>query len=135
MKLENNEYYIELDDVINNSEFSEKELTDVYGEAIDFHLKNASSKVYSIMYGVFGGRDKERQYKAIRYMINNDEIKQRGIREATIEYMRGALYSGMDLNAYTSTGATYSVEVVNILKRYGLWIKATIEYQDEDIEE
>lgn len=133
MKLENNEYYIEKDDVLNNSEFTEIDLTQTYGANLEYHLRNASSKVYSIMYSAFGGRDKTRQYRALRYMINNDEIKQRGIREAIIEYIRGALYSGMDLNAYTKSGATYSDEVVNILKRYGLWIKAQIDYLDEDL--
>lgn len=133
MKLVNSEYQIEKDDVLNNSEFMETDLTEVYGEKLEYSLINASNKVYSIMYSAFPGIDKERQIAAIQYMINNDEVKQRGIREAIIEYLRGALYSGMDLNLYLASGASYSTELVNILKRYGLWIVAKIDYRDEDI--
>lgn len=133
MKLENNEYYIELDDVINNSEFDETELKETYGEAIEYHLKNASSKVYSIIYSAYGGRDRMKQYSAMRYMINNDEEKQRGLRNAIIEYVRGAVYSGMDLKAYTSTDATHSQEVINILDKYGLWIKSEIMTLDGEL--
>jgi hypothetical protein len=134
MNLVGTEYQITKDEVINNSEFSDSELVEVYGEAIDFYLKNASSKVYSIMYSAFRGIDKERQYAAIRYILNNDEDKIAGLRDAIIEYIRGAMYSGMDLNLYLQTGASHSVEVINILKKHGLWIVAKIEYTDEEIE-
>ena len=134
MNLVGTEYQITKDEVINNSEFLESDLTDVYGEAIDFYLKNASSKVYSIMYSAFRGIDKERQYAALRYILNNDEDKIAGLRDAIIEYIRGAMYSGMDLNLYLQTGASHSKEVVNILKKHGLWIVAKIEYTDEEIE-
>lgn len=134
MNLVGTEYQITKDEVINNSEFSDSELVEVYGEAIDFYLKNASSKVYSIMYSAFRGIDKERQYAAVRYILNNDVNKIAGLRDAIIEYIRGAMYSGMDLNLYLQTGASHSVEVVNILKKHGLWIVAKIEYTDEEIE-
>jgi hypothetical protein len=134
MNLVNLEYQITKDEVIDNSEFSETELTDVYGGALDFHLKDASSKTYSIMYSAFPGINKERQNIAIRYMIGEDEKKQNGLREAIIEYIRGAMYSGMDLNLYLANGMAYSSEIINILKRNGLWIVAMIEYTDEDIE-
>jgi len=131
---ENNEYLITKDEVIDNSEFSDNELVEVYGEAIDFYLKTASSKTYSIMYSAFIGINKERQYAAIRYMLEQDTTKVTGLRDAIIEYIRGAMYSGMDLNLYLGSGATYSPELVNILKKHGLWIVAKIDYADEDIE-
>ncbi len=143
MKLENNEYYIERDDLLNYSEFTETDLTDVYGGALDFHLKVASRKVYSIMYSIYGGKERERQYKAMRYMINNDETKQLGIREAIIEYIRGTMYSGMDMKDYLPSSSIeerqanlveYPPLVRNILQEKGLWIKAQIVYLDEDIE-
>lgn len=143
MKLENNEYYIERDDLLNYSEFTETDLTEVYGEKLEFHLKVASRKVYSIMYSAYGGKERERQYAVMRYMINNDETKQLGIREAIIEYIRGAMYSGMDLQDYLPSNsieeriknqAVYPPIVKEILREKGLWIKAQIVYLDEDIE-
>jgi|LGOV01.1.fsa_nt_gb uncharacterized protein YgfB (UPF0149 family) len=132
MELTNNEYIIELDDVINNSEFEETDLKEVYGDSIDFFLEDASSKVYSIMYSAFPGIDKERQYAGIQYLINNDEDKIAGLQKAIIEYIRGDLSMGLGLNLYTDK-KHYSDEVVNILKRNGLWIVAELQYQDEDI--
>lgn len=134
MKLVDNEYQIEKDDVLNNSEFSESELVDTYGEKLEYYLKVASQRVYSIMYSAYGGVGKERQYEILRYMINNDEKKQIGLREAIIEYIRGAVYTGMDLNQYTKNGgASYSDEVIAILKRYRLYVKATLVCQDEEL--
>ena len=132
MILENEEYYIEIDDIINNSEFTDKDLTDVYGEKIEWSLKDASSKVYSIIYGAFTGIDKPRQNKAIRYLINNDEDRQLGLRKAIIEYVRGDLSIGLGLGLYTDK-QHYSKEVVSILKRYGMWRVAKIVYRDEDL--
>jgi len=135
MELQSNlEYLITKDEVIDNSEFTESDLNEVYGEALEFYLKNASSKTTSIMYSAFVGIDKQRQYAAIRYMLAQDATKVIGLRDAMIEYIRGAMYSGMDLNQYLQTGASHSVEVVNILKKHGLWIVAKIEYTDEEIE-
>jgi len=143
MKLVNNQYEIEKDDILNNSEITNTDLTDVYGEKMEFHLKVASRKVYSIMYTVYGGKERERQYKVMRYMINNSKDMQRGIREAIIEYIRGALVSGMDLKDYLPSAsieerkenlASYPPMVKNILEENGLWIKRQILYQDEDIE-
>ena len=56
------------------------------------------------------------------------------MREAIIEYIRGALYSGMDLREYTDQKPSYSVTVIDIFKENGLWVRAEIQYRDEDIE-
>lgn len=133
MNLVNNEYQITKDEVLDNSEFSDSELVDVYGESLEFQLKNASSKVYSIMYSAFRGIDKERQYAALRYMLEQDSTKVDGLRDAIIEYIRGTMYTGMDLNMYLQSGVSHSQEVINILKKHGLWIVAKIDYRDEDI--
>ena len=132
MELSNNEYYVTVDDVINNSEFTEDDLQQAYGDKIEFYLKDLSSKTYSIMYGAYRGIHRERQRTALQYIINNDESKQNAILKAIIEYIRGDISIGLSLNLYTD-GKSYSEEVVNILKRNGLWIVATIEYNDEDI--
>ena len=142
MKLENNQYYIEKDDILEHSEFEETDLTEVFGEKLEYHLKVASKKIYSIMYSAYGGKERERQYKIMRYMINNSEDMQRGIRDAIIEYIRGALITGMDLKDYLPSAsieerklniATYPPMVKYILEENGLWIKRQIMYQDDDI--
>ena len=50
MNLVNEEYQITKDEVINNSEFTEDDLTEVYGESIEYYLKTASSKTYSVVF-------------------------------------------------------------------------------------
>ncbi len=132
MQLENSEYYIELDDIINNSEFTEKDLTDVYGEKVDYFIQDASSKVYSIMYSAFPGMDKAKQIAGLQYLINNSDTLQAGLQKAIIEYIRGDLSMGLGLGLYADK-QHYSNEVVNILKRNNLWIVAALEYRDEDI--
>lgn len=142
MQLENNEYYIERDDILNNSEFTETELTEVFGEKLEFNLKLASRKVYLIMNSMYGGKEKERQYAILRYMINNDETKQRGIMGAIIEYVRGSMYTGMDMQDYLPSSsieermknqAVYPPMVKDILLQYIPLIKVQIIYNDEDI--
>ena len=133
MQLENNEYYLEIDDVVNNSEFDENDLTEVYGQKVDFFLKDVSSKVYSIMYSAYPGVNKERQRAVLQYMINNDTDKKNAIEKAMIEYVRGDLSVGMGMGLYLDK-KHYSQEIVHILKRNGLWIIAEIQYKDEDIE-
>ena len=134
MILENTEYYIEVDDIINGSEFSNEDLVSVYGEGLEWSLKDASSKVYSIMYGAFTGIDKPRQNTAIRYLISKDDNKVLGLKKAIIEYVRGELSIGMGLGLYVDK-KHYSTEVVSLLKRYGLWRVALIVYRDEDLDD
>ena len=133
MELLNNEYYITLQDVLDNSEFTEPDLIRVYDEKIDYHLKDISSKVYSIMYSAYRGIKKERQVAGLQYIINNDTDKQAGLLKAMVEYVRGDMLNGLGLAMYEGKGY-YSNEVINILKRNGLWIVAELNYLDSDIE-
>lgn len=134
MELENYEYYITKDDVINNSEFVETELTDVFGEKVDFFLKDISSKVYSIIYSAYRGVNKDKQYKGIRHLINNDTDKIAILQKAIIEYIRGEMAIGMGLNLYMNK-KHYSDEIISILKRGDMWIVAELTYREEDIDE
>jgi len=133
MTLTNGQYIITKDEVIDNSEFTEADLTEVYGEAIEFYLINASKKTYNILYSAYRGVNKGRQRLALQYIINNDSDKQVTIREAIIEYIRGAMYSGMDLKEYLDVKPNFSHSVIDILKQDDLWIVAEYYYQDEDI--
>jgi hypothetical protein len=134
MELENYEYYITKDDVLDNSEFTEPELSEVFGDKIDFYLKDISSKVYSIIYSAYRGVNKDKQYKGIRHLINNDTNKIAVLQKAIIEYIRGEMAIGMGLNLYMGK-KHYSDEIINILKRGDLWIVAELTYNDEDIDE
>ena len=134
MTTDNGQYLTTKNEVLNNSEFTEADLTDVYGEGLEFSLKLASRKTYNIMYSAYRGVNKGRQRLALNYMIAQDTTKQDTIRDATIEYIRGALSSGMDLKEYLVEKPNYSKSVIDILKQNDLWIVAEIQYQDEDIE-
>jgi hypothetical protein len=81
----------------------------------------------------YRGVNKGRQRLALQYIINNDSDKQVTIREAIIEYIRGAMYSGMDLKEYLDVKPNFSHSVIDILKQDDLWIVAEYYYQDEDI--
>lgn len=143
MLLENDKYLLELDDVLNNSEFVTTDLTDVFGEKVKYYLKSFSMKTYSIMYSAYRGIHRERQKAWLNWFIQQDETRQDAMRDAAIEYIRGAIYSGMDMQDYlpsssveerTKNEMVYPPMVRDILKENGLWILATIQYLDEDIE-
>lgn len=130
----NGQYIINIDDVLNNSELTETELTEIYGERIDEHLINASNKIYNIMFSASPHFYRKRNADYIKYVIQNDTDKQNAIRAAIIEYVRGAWYSGMDLRAYENDKEQYSPFVKDILKENDLWIVSQIQYNDSDIE-
>lgn len=132
--LDTGQYRIEENDIINNSEIMQEDLADLYDERVDMQLINASRKVYSVMYNAYRGIERERQRLALNYMIRNDTAKQDAIRDAIIEFIRGALLSGMDLNEYTGDAKYYSNSVKNILRENGLYVYGTISYRDEEIE-
>lgn len=128
---DNNEYYIEVNDVINNSEFTESDLTDTFGEKINEHLKNLSAKTYRVLYSAYSGWNIEQQKLELKELINDNEDKQQVMLEAIVEYIRGAVYSGLDLQVYLGKKG-YSAEVVDILRQGGLWFVRDIQ-ADESI--
>jgi len=122
---DNNEYTVTIDDVIDNSEFSNSELVDVLGEGIEYHLTNMSKKTYRVMYSAYNGWNIEQQMLEMQEIINNNEDKQQVMLEAIVEYVRGAMYSGLDLQIYMGNKG-YSTELKDILRMGGLWIKGEI---------
>ena len=128
---DNGEYYVTIDDVINNSEFTEEDLTSILGENIDKVLENLSARTYRVMYSAYNGWEQEQQKKELQYIINNNVSKQDTICDAIIEYIRGAVYSGLDLQVYQGNKG-YSQEVKDILYSGGLWIIAEIMADDEN---
>jgi len=133
MELVNDQYLLELKDILDNSEFTEADLNEVYGEKLEYHLKNISFKTYSIMYNAYRGLSRERQRTVLNWIIQQDEDKQNAMRDAMIEYLRGAMITGMDLKDYQGNDKTYSDMLKYILRENGLWILAEIVYRDEDL--
>ena len=143
MKLVNGKYLLEIDDVLNNSELTQTDLDDVFGEKVEYWLKSCSQKTYSIMYSAYRGIHRDRQRLWLNWFIQQADDRKDVMRDAAIEYVRGAVYSGMDMQDYlpsssieerVSNAAEYPPMLKNILRENGLWILATIEYLDEDIE-
>lgn len=138
MRLLNDEYILELNDVIKNSEIEELDLKNIFGERYKFDLARLSKKTYQVMYSAYRGTRRLRQQKALRYMIKNNEDYKRIMLEAQIDYVRGALLNGMDLRVYENDGngnVMHPKSVVDILRSGGLWILGEIEYVDSDIDE
>jgi hypothetical protein len=133
MTLTNGIYIMGIDDVINNSEITEVDLTRIYGDNVESHLANASKKVYQIYHNSYRGLNQQRQVAFMDWWIEQDTTRQNIIRDAVIEYIRGALYSGIDLNIYISDKKAYSEHVIQTLRDGGLWFPQTINYEDEDI--
>jgi hypothetical protein len=127
---DNNEYYIEVNDILNNSEFTEPELTDVFGEKIDEHLKNISAKTYRVLYSAYSGWNIDQQKLELQEIINGSDTKKQVMLEAIVEYVRGAVYSGLDLQVYLGKKG-YSQEVIDILRQGGLWYVAEIQARDD----
>jgi hypothetical protein len=117
----NNEYSITLTEVIDGSEFTEAELVDTFGEGIEGHLNNISRKTYRALYSAYCGWEIDQQVLELQEIINLSETKQDVMKEAMIEYVRGAMYSGLDLQVYLG-GKGYSEELKDILYAGGLWI-------------
>ena len=136
MKLVNDEYVIEINDILNNSEIDEVDLSETFGDKYKLHLARISSRTYHDMYSAFIGPSHrlEKQTKALRYIIKNDENKQNGLMMAMIENLREALITGGDLKEYEN-GVRIVLDVVKSrLESVGLWRVAEISYREEDIE-
>ena len=133
MKLVNDEYVLEIDDILNNSEIEENDLSETFGDKYDLHLTQLSRKTYRAMYSAYAGVEKTRQNKALRYMINNSDDYKNVLMQAMIEYVRGAIISGIDLKEYEDE-TLYPHNVKQELRNGGLWIINKIQYQDEEID-
>lgn len=142
MKLKNDKYLLEIDDIINHSEFTEADVTSVFKEKTEFSLENIGEKVYRIAYSAYTGYDKKRQRVWFNWYVKQNQDRIDAMRDAQIEYLRGELITGMGLQDYLPSSsieerkknkAAYPPMVKDILEENGLWKQATIEYRDEDL--
>jgi len=142
MELVNGKYLIEVDDILNNSELTITDLNDTFGEQLEYWLKNLSQKTYRVMYSAYRGIHRERQRVWLDWFIQQSISRQEALRDAIIEYVRGSVYSGMDMQDYLPSNSIeerkankgiYPPHVREILKENGLWILATVQYLDEEL--
>lgn len=134
MEILNNQYYATGQDIINRTLYEEEDLKDVFGDRYDVEIQNLSQEVYDIMLSAYVGIDKDRQLKALEYMINQSTSKQQALLNAIIELVKGAVTSGLDSEKYVSGEYVYPKSVIAKLKNGGLWIVSKIDYRDSDIE-
>ena len=98
-----NETYITIDDVINETSFTSKDIQDKLGEQFDRVVeRDLSRAVYRYLHGLRRGFDNDRQTRILNALIFNNRTYQRGLKLAMVELVKGAMYTGMDLNAYSA---------------------------------
>ena len=134
MELVGTQYYLEINDIVQHTNYTSE---DIAQHNID--LKMLSRDVYRVLYNLGSTRNKEQHRKKIdQYIIENN--KSEGLMFVMIEFLRGALVSGKDLNAYTNdmilnmrTGAmveknSYSRTVKEEAKSQGLYFPGEIRW-------
>lgn len=95
------EYYITLDAVTNYTTYNSQELSLVFGNDVDKGIKNISHSIYRLIYLWRKGEGRTEHIKYMRKKIyNNANGEVNALMLAMIEAVKGAIESGMDLNAY-----------------------------------
>lgn len=133
MKLKNDEYIIEIDDILNNSSIDETDLVEEFGDNYDKALFELSRKTYRAIYKSYRGIDREVQAKAIRYMIKNSENLKTGLMYAIIEYVRWALTTGQDIQEYVDGKFMIPSFLEDELRHNGLWFAGKIQYVESQL--
>lgn len=91
------EYYLKPEGLIKNTLYSQSDLIAILGADLDKVCKFASQRIYREAYQTNYNR------QAIQYKIYiNAEDERQTLYEAIIEYLKGALESGMDMRVYTT---------------------------------
>lgn len=106
-----NQFYLTMSDVVSNTQFNSNEIAE---QNID--LKEISQATYRVMHSVYRGKNYQKQAKVLQDMIIEDPALQDGLMFAMLEFLRGAMVSGMDLNAYIANELTQGTERHNAPK-------------------
>lgn len=94
LNTQTNQYELEVDDVVQNSSYTSDDLV-----AHQIDLKTISRDTYRILYNFYKGNNSEANRKKIdEYIIEENKVN--GLMFVMIEYLKGAIISGLDLNAY-----------------------------------
>lgn len=129
------EFYIEKTDVTTNTTITEEDLAAEYGENFEIALKEASQKVYQFMDNAYAGTKGYQHSLAVRYFVYKSARKQTILMDAINEYIRGDIYAGMGLKAYTNENKRHVPKTVEtILRRGNLYIKGEINIILEELE-
>lgn len=86
---------ITIDEVL---ELTNYDSSDIYEHNID--LGQLSRATYQYIASFYKGPNPERHFNAIKKLIEDEPQKQQTLKQAIVEVVKGALVSGMDLNAY-----------------------------------
>lgn len=116
------ELYITLDDVLNETSLTSKDVQDKLGANFEDVIERELSRgVYRYLHGQYRGFDNKEHTRILNALIFNNGNYQEALKWAMIEYVKGAVYSGMDLNAYShDTLKTLPDTVMWELKNGGL---------------
>jgi hypothetical protein len=104
------EYYLTTNGLIEYMLYDEADLAGVLGENLEKICKFATRRIYREIYQTNYNRQML-QYKV--YL--NQENERQSILEASVEYLKGAYESGMDINAYTNGESDLPRSVHNLI--------------------
>lgn len=90
------EYYITKEAIVNELPYEESEIDDMLPK-VEQHLKRFSRRMYQFLY--FKNTAANRQHIHFR-IYNNLNGERQALQDAILEYVMGAIESGMDLNQY-----------------------------------
>ena len=126
------EYYITIDGVLNDLPYQDAELNARINNLAGW-LKRFSRAVYRIIYK----NNIQSQRQHIQFMIyENLDNERQALYDAMLEYVMGALESGMDLNAYQQETKKEAPETVMDELRIGnLLNHGEIELYPDDYED
>jgi len=130
------EYYITLEALTNLTGYTSDDIALAFGEKVNINLKNISHSVYRLIYN--WRRSPKGKYAHKKYMrkkiYENIQEEVIALRNAMIEMAKGAIESGMDLNAYINDPKeTYPPTVISELKSANLLDSSHKDENDLDI--
>lgn len=97
------ELYITIDDVLNETSFTSKDLQDKLGDRYEDVIERELSRgVYRYLHGLYRGFDNKEHTRILNALIFNNGNYQEALKLAMVEHVKGAVYAGLDLNAYSA---------------------------------
>jgi hypothetical protein len=103
MKLnkERREFYLELNDILNETSLTETDLRDKFGSDFEKVIeRDISGIVNRFLHYAYKGKNQKAHRLMLLYILLTEPEAREGLKKAFIEQTKAAYYSGMDLNAY-----------------------------------
>lgn len=133
----NSEFYLEAEDVINNSPITQEELQQVIGyyTSAEKLLKEVANRVYMELYLMQHQGFIEKNKRGIEYLLFTFERYQRAMMKAQLEFLKGVINSAMDANAYVSVKEKSVPDTVyQALRQSGLVFKGPLHIEESLLE-